>query len=261
MGGNDFAFFITNSLVDLAFVKTGNGGTQCFPLYYYEQTVKSSTNLFDPENNIEYNRRDGISDFIFQQAKSRYGNSVTKEDIFYYVYGFLHSPDYRIMFANDLKKMLPKLPLVDMPSDFWKFSKTGRQLANLHINYEEIEPLDSVIISGAETQFYDIQKMRYAKNGKETVKTTIYYNSQITISNIPLRAYDYTVNGKSAIDWIMERYQISTHKDSGIMNNPNDWATEHDKPRYILDLLLSVINLSIQTVELVESLPKVELGK
>ena len=253
----DFYAFAVNTVRDY----DTYGGCQCFPLYYYEQAVKSTNNIFDSQDNVEYNRRDGISDFILQQAKIRYGNSVTKEDIFYYVYGFLHSPDYRIMFANDLKKMLPKLPLVDMPSDFWKFSKTGRQLANLHINYEEIEPLDSVIISGAETQFYDIQKMRYAKNGKETVKTTIYYNSQITISNIPLRAYDYTVNGKSAIDWIMERYQISTHKDSGIMNNPNDWATEHDKPRYILDLLLSVINLSIQTVELVESLPKVELGK
>jgi predicted helicase len=91
-------------------------------------------------------------------------------------------------------------------------------------------------------------------------KDTIIYNSQITIENIPAKAYEYVVNGKSAIEWIMERYQVTTHKDSGITNDPNDWALEHGKPRYILDLLLSIINVSCQTVDIVSELPKMEFG-
>lgn len=247
---------ISDKIADIHF----NGDTQCFPLYYYEEREKSTANLFDPTNNKEYIRRDGISDFILKEAKNRYGNSVTKEDMFYYVYGFLHSPQYREMFASDLKKMLPKLPLVDLPSDFWSFSKTGRKLADLYLNYEEVPPLESVKVTGEESGFFEVEKMRFEKNGKDADKSTIYFNSKITISNIPDKAYKYIVNGKSAIEWIMERYQITTHKDSLITNNPNDWAKENGKPRYILDLLLSVINLSIQTVDLVQGLPKVEFG-
>jgi predicted helicase len=93
---------------------------------------------------------------------------------------------------------------------------------------------------------------------KKYQKDTIIYNSKITVSNIPAKAYKYVVNGKSAIEWIMERYQVTTHKDSGIKNDPNDWAKEHNHPRYILDLLLSIINVSVQTVDIVEALPKVE---
>ena len=107
------------------------------------------------------------------------------------------------------------------------------------------------------TNDYRVEKMRFPKKDQ---KDTIIYNSKITISNIPAKAYEYVVNGKSAIEWIMERYEVSTHKESGITNNPNDWATETDNPRYILDLLLSVINVSMQTVEIVNSLPKVDFG-
>jgi len=254
IGSNkDFSLLISDCISNLDFLEK----TQCFPLYYYEERTKSTTNLFDPENNQEFIRRDGISDFILKEAKNRYGNSVNKEDIFYYVYGFLHSPHYREMFANDLKKMLPKLPLVELPADFWNFSKTGRKLADLHLNYEEMPPLESVKVSGAESGFFEVEKMRFEKNGKEADKSTIYLNSKITISNIPDKAYKYIVNGKSAIEWIMERYQITTNKDNLITNNPNDWAKENDKPRYILDLLLSVINLSVQTVDLVKGLPEV----
>ena len=97
--------------------------------------------------------------------------------------------------------------------------------------------------------------MRFPSKGQ---KDTILYNSKITVSNIPAKAYEYVVNGKSAIEWIMERYQVTTHKDSGIRNDPNDWADEVQKPRYILDLLLSIINVSVQTVDIVEQLPKVK---
>src|SRR5690606_25685574 len=112
-----------------------NGDSQCFPLYYFDKADKENPTLFDNNGEPEYVRRDGISDFILGRAREQYGNRVSKEDIFYYVYGFLHSPEYRTKFANDLKKMLPRLPLVERVEDFWAFSKAGRRLADLHIDY------------------------------------------------------------------------------------------------------------------------------
>jgi predicted helicase len=159
------------------------------------------------------------------------------------------------MFANDLKKMLPRLPLVDDVKDFWSFSKAGRELAELHLKYETVPPYEGVKVVGEESNFFKVEKMRFPKKDQ---KDTIHYNSSITISNIPLEAYEYVVNGKSAIEWIMERYQITTHKESQITNDPNDWADEVGNPRYILDLLLSIINVSMQTRELVGKLPKVK---
>ena len=233
-----------------------NGDTQCFPLYFYEQRPPQAPTLFGEGDGEQYVRRDGISDFILARAQKAYGKGVTKEDIFYYVYGFLHSPAYRTRFANDLKKTLPRLPLVDEPKDFWAFSKAGRALAELHLNYETIAPYDGVTVTGAESGHFRVEKMRFPKKGE---KETILFNSQITISNIPLEAYAYTVNGKSAIEWVMERYQVTTDKDSGIRNDPNDWAAEVGNPRYVLDLVLRVIGLSLETVEVVKELPEVAL--
>jgi len=252
----DFSVLLCDKIPDLGFVAS----SQCFPLYYFEKNENKQKSLFDTieESEEEYIRKDGVSDFILQRAKNLYGKSVTKEDIFYYVYGLLHSPDYRETFANDLKKMLPRLPLLESISDFWAFSKAGRALANLHINYESIEPCSEVIVTGDESEFYRVEKLRFPKKDQ---KHTIIYNSKITLSNIPQKAYDYIVNGKSAIEWIMDRYQIKTDKKSGIKNDPNDWSDEVNNPRYILDLLLSVINVSVQTVDIVESLPKIEFGK
>jgi len=245
------AILISNSIVDYHY----NGDTQCFPLYYYEERQKQ--NKFDAAGESELIRRDGVSDFILEQAKKIYGKTVSKEDIFYYVYGFLHSPEYRTMFANDLKKMLPRLPLIEDVRDFWKFSKAGRKLADLHINYESVPAYDGVTVTGADSGFYTVEKMRFPKT-KKGQKDTIIFNSGIVIENIPEKAYEYVVNGKSAIEWIMERYQVTVHKDSGIRNDPNDWAEESGNPRYILDLLLSIVNVSVQTVDIVGSLPKVK---
>lgn len=227
--------------------------TQCFPLYYYEKREKNSPSLFDEAGSSEYIQRDGVSDFILERAIAIYGNRVSKEDIFYYVYGILHSKDYRETFANDLKKMLPRIPLVDEPRDFWKFSKAGRELAELHINYESVPPSDEVTVIGVDSGNFKVNKIKFPKKDQ---KDTILYNGSITIKDIPEKAYQYVVNGKTAIDWILERYQVKTDKKSGITNNPNDWADEVGNPRYILDLLLSVINLSCQTVDIVNSLPK-----
>jgi predicted helicase len=209
--------------------------------------------LFDNDSVEEYVRRDGVSDFILDRAKKMYGKSVAKEDIFYFVYGFLHSSEYRTKFENDLKKILPRLPLVEEPRDFWKFSKAGKELADLHINYESVTPYEGVTVNGIESGNFKVEKMRFPKKDQ---KDAIIYNSNIVVTGIPKEAYEYIVNGKSAIEWIMERYQTSTDGDSGIKNDPNDWAIEVSNPRYILDLLLSIINVSVKTVEIIKSLPK-----
>ncbi len=267
----EFSALITSNAPDVQL----KSNTQCFPLYYYEERQKSAPGLFDQGGESDYIRRDGISDWILGQAQKAYGKAVTKEDIFYYVYGFLHSPGYRTAFSNDLKKMLPRLPLVEDPKDFWKFSKAGRALAELHIGYEKVPACKEVTVIGdmasslsaqpstlvgADKQLADhfrVEKMRFPKKDQ---KDTIIYNSKITIQNIPPRAYDYIVNGKSAIEWVMERYAVTVHKESGIRNDPNDWAAEVGNPRYILDLLLSVIEVSLRTVEVVEGLPGVGFG-
>jgi predicted helicase len=248
-----FSVLITDLMPNLHYLDT----MQCFPLYYYEENNTTQKGLFDTDEHQKYVRKDAISDFILDRAKKQYGKTVSKEDIFYYVYGFLHSNEYRETFANDLKKLLPRLPLVENVKDFWSFSKAGRQLAELHLNYETFAPAPEVTVSGDDGKTYIVEKMRFPKKDQKDI---IHYNSKIIISNIPAKAYEYVVNGKSAIEWIMERYQVSTHKESGIVNDPNDWAKEVGNLRYILDLLLSIINVSVQTVDIVNSLPKVDFG-
>lgn len=249
---NKHCVFISNSIIDYNLM---DAGARCFPLYYYENKEKRNPNLFDHSQKDEYIRRDGISNFIHERAKALYGKNVSKEDLFNYVYGILHSPEYRLAFAHDLQKMLPKLPLVQDVRDFWKFSKAGHNLIELHLNYEDVSPCHGVQVNGEDSGIFRVEKMRFPKKGKTD---SIIYNSKITVSNIPDKAYNYTVNGKSAIHWIMERYRVKTDKKSGIVNDPNDWSEEIGNPRYILDLLLSVINVSVQTVEIVEALPKLE---
>jgi len=248
----DFSVLIVDKNLDYELISK----SQCFPLYFYEENNTIQKGLFDTDKGEKYFRRDGISDFILDRAKKQYGASnISKEDIFYYVYAFLHSPEYRETFANDLKKMLPRLPLVDDVRDFWAFSKAGRVLADLHINYESVPAYSDVKVVGDDSNYFAVEKMRFLKKGQ---KDTIHYNSKIVISNIPQKAYEYVVNGKPAIEWIMERYAITTHKESGITNNPNDWSAELGNPRYIFDLLLSIINVSVQTVDIVSSLPKLK---
>ena len=272
---------ITDCLPDLH----SNGDAQCFPLYYYEKP--DGNDLFGG-----YVRKDAVSDYILKQARTQYSDpKIRKEDIFYYVYGFLHCEEYRTEFAADLKKMLPRIPLVDTADDFWAFSNAGRKLAEIHLNYEQAEPYRCLIVSSKSTSadlplfgiaadenraffsaeapetLYKVRQMRFAKkqvkaaNGKmktEDDKTRIVYNDKITIAKIPLEAYEYVVNGKSAIEWIMERYAITTDKASGIVNDPNDWALEHNDPKYIFNLVLRIITVSLETMKIVKELPKIK---
>ena len=289
-----FASLITDSISDLQVVDKA----QYFPLYWYEENKNPQATLFDDAETDKYIRRDGITDWILKEVRSRFGGSkaITKEHIFYYVYGLLHSRQYRERFADDLKKSSPPIPLVDNVQDFMSFYKAGKELADLHLNYEQgineqvigreddysffaAMPMSAHKACGVEVngdmdiwqnnwtnetyQYFAVDKMRFAKirdeNGTLVAdKARIIYNDHITIENIPLKAYEYVVNGKSAIEWIMERYAITIDKASQIKNDPNDWSREHEQPRYILDLLLSAIMLSCQTVDIVYSLPKLK---
>ena len=276
-GSKDLTVSICEIIVDRSAIAAG----QCFPLYWYEENKNKQRSLFDEESNDDYIRRDGITDWILKEVRTRYGaKNITKEMIFYYVYGLLHSKDYRERFAADLKKSLPRIPIVDSLDDFMEFYKAGKELADLHLNYETVAPYPGVIVHGdrqvpltvkrdpatggyiqapADDGAYDyfrvIDKMRFKSKDD---KSTIIYNGNITIENIPQKAYEYIVNGKSAIEWIVERYAVTQDKKSLIKNDANDWAREHHKPRYILDLLLSVINVSVQTVDIVNNLPKLK---
>lgn len=246
----EFTCLITDTFTDLEMI----GKSQCFPLYYYvENPGKAQVSLFDDEDAERYVRKDGVSDWIAKRAREQYGAAVKKEDIFYYVYGYLHSPAYREKFSDDLKKSLPRIPLVEKAEHFWAFSRAGRELARLHLRYEEIAPLEAVEVKG-DRRKCRVTKMRFLAKDR---KDTILYNDHIRVENIPATAYEYVVNGKSAIEWIMERYQVKTDKVSGIVNDPNLWCDEHRNPEYILNLLLSVIAVSAQTVEIVRGLPTV----
>jgi hypothetical protein len=173
----------------------------------------------------------------------------------YYVYGLLHSPDYLERFADNLGKELPRVPLVKSTKEFWAFSKAGRELADLHINYEKVPMHAGVkVIGGGKPGDYRVEKMRYGKAGKDRNLSTLHYNERIAVTGIPLEAYEYVVNGKPALDWVVERQCVRTDKDSGIVNDANDWAIETMKnPKYPLELFLRIITVSIETMNIIKA--------
>ncbi len=250
-GRKEHSVSVVNRITDLEYIEKN----QCFPLYWYEEKTEQQS-LFDT-NNHEYVRRDGITDFALKEARAIYGSDITKEDIFFYVYGFLHLPKYREQFAADLKKSLPRIKFVDNRADFVQIMKAGRALAKIHLDYEKQPAPEEVEVEGDNPvgdmySFYSVTKLTYEDKAKKDV---INYNSHITIRNIPSKVYDYVVNGRNPVDWIFDRYQVTTDKKSGIKNDPNDWSKEHEQPRYILDLLLSVMTVSLKTQEIVNNLP------
>lgn len=271
-GRKDFNCILVNVLPDLYM----QDGGQCFPLYHYEKnepkgkaveqgsliSQKSKPKQLGlplPKTVMEeYTRKDAITDAALEHFQTHYeDDTIGKEDLFYYVYGILHSPVYRERYAADLKKMLPRVPLAP---DFWGFSKAGRELAHWHLDYEQVEPWpveEERKPQGDMDDFtyYHVEKMRFPKKGE---RGTIIYNGNITFKGIPLDAYDYVVNGKSALDWIMERYAITIDKDSGIRNDPNDWCREHNDPTYIYNLVKRIIRVSLETNRIVAGLPGID---
>jgi predicted helicase len=243
-------------------------GGQCFPLYLYDEAAEDQApGLFPSEEVQPRTQRDAITVAGLAHFRAAYpGEKLTKEDLFYYVYGLLHSPDYRTAYADNLGKELPRIPCVKTAQDFWAFSRAGRALAEFHLNYETVKPHPvEVVTTGQLTDAsYRVEKMRYGKtkvDGKTVDdKTVLVYNDHITLMGVPLEAYDYVVNGKSALDWVVERQCVKTDKDSGIVNDANAWATETmGNPKYPLELFQRVITVSLETMKIVNSLPPLGL--
>ncbi len=228
-----------------------------FPRWHF-QKIDDEGSLFDAGDGEivdGYRRVENVTAEALGRFRTAYGDEVTKDDIFFYVYGLLHSPEYRETYAADLKRMLPRIPLVE---DAQPFVDAGRALSELHLGYESVTPypLDGLDVEGpgddAGYDFFRVEKMRFAKKG---AKTSIVYNERITLSGIPDEAYRYMLGSRSAIEWIIDRYQVKTDKASGIVNDPNDWSREVSDPRYIIDLLARIVTVSLETMMIVDALP------
>lgn len=241
---------------------------QCFPRYLYDvqSSNRSGDDMFAKadSSDADAERRHALTDDGLAHFRAAYsGEAIEKDDVFYYVYGLLHSADYRERFADNLNKELPRVPCVKSAADFWAFSRAGRKLAELHLNYESAKPYPVKIDSHGKRLTDDdfrVEKMRYGKQGREKDLTTLHYNARITVTGIPLEAYDYVVNGKPALGWVVERQRIKEDPASGIANDANDWAVETmHNPRYPLELFQRVITVSLETMKIVRSLPALDI--
>lgn len=249
-----FSVLMTNCIQDLNLMEH----SLCMPMYMYDKVDSKSDSeltLFDfmkedVKYTEEYKKRYAISDSALKRFQEVYGSRVDKESIFYYMYAVLQSKGYISTYEDNLSKEMPRIPMLDK---FMDYVEIGKKLADLHVNYERpIAPEEAGIIVDIDKQEYNVTKMKFKKQGKVVCKDTIVYNDHITIGNIPERAYDYVINGKSAIEWIMERYAITVDKASGIVDDPNTYKDG----KYIFDLLISIIGVSLKTQELIDSMPE-----
>lgn len=258
----EFSVLMVDTLPDLESISKA----QWMSLYTYEPVIEDdgglNLNLSGGEVVDGYTRKENITDATLTAYRSTYGDeSIAKEDIFYYIYALLHHSEYREKYAADLKKMLPRIPLV---RGFWEYSRAGRALAELHLGYESVEPypLDEVVSSPAPEdpeecfEFYRVQKLQF---GPKKDKTRIKYNGHLTLKGIPEEANEYQVNGRSALEWVIDRYQVKTDKDSLITNDPNDYCRAVNDPRYIVDLIKRLVTVSLETQKLVGTLPRFEV--
>ena len=263
-----YSCWISNEMCSL---QQGPAAVQHLPLYVYDDIGHESSNepaaadLFEASTFNNPRRSFAITDAGLRYFQEAYREeTLGKEDVFYYVYGLLHSPEYRDRYADNLSKEMPRIPCVKTAAVFWAFSQAGRKLADLHLNYETVEPHPLKIDSGGRRLTdadYRVEKIRYGKKGKDKDLTTLHYNDKITLTGIPLEAYDYVVNGKPALDWVVERQGVKTDKDSGIVNDANDWAVETmDNPRYPLELFQRVVTVSLETMKIVNALPALDIG-
>lgn len=192
---------------------------------------------------------DTLNDKAISLFKERYGDkSITSSSVFSYIYAVLNSKSYREKYSNNLGKEMPRIPFL---KDFWGWSNIGKALIDLHLNYEKAKPYAGVKIN-KNAEDYKITKIRYILKDR---KDTIIFNDHIIISNIPLKAYDYVVNGRSPIDWVLDQYQYTVDKESGIIDDPNTYD-EVKGGKYVFDLILSLITVSLETQKLIKELPE-----
>ena len=213
-----------------------------------------------------YRRVDNITDATLASYREHYGDAgITKEDIFFYVYALLHHPEYRERYEDDLKKMLPHIPRA---AGFHTYASVGRELADLHVNYERVEPYPSVqeetsLHAPADPwERYRIgeRKMRFPKLGRRDKDfTRLEYNDYVTLTGIPAEAQGYSISGRSPLEWIIDRYHVKTDKASGIINDPNDFLREQGRPDAVVDLIKRLVTVSMRTQELLATLPTLEI--
>ena len=265
----------TNIMPDLHALAT----SQFFPRFTWEPVKASDGGLFGEGASISegessiygqvgevvagYVRKDNITDEIKVLYREALGADVTGDDIFHFVYGKLHDPNYREAYAADLKKMLPHIETPGSREEFDKFARAGKELMDLHVGYEDVEPYPlDIAVKGDESDpdTWRVLKMKWArKKDPETDKnvndvTKLIYNKRVTIAGIPAEADEYMLGSRSALAWLIDRYQVKKDKASGIVNDPNDWADEVGNPRYIVDLIGKVTRVAVETVRIVEGL-------
>ena len=217
------------------------GDSQCFPFYLYNEDGS--------------NRRENITDWALAQFRRQYqDDTISKWDIFHYVYGLLHHPQYRERYQANLKRDLPRIPMpppmagaTDKAADFWAFATAGARLADIHVGYEQMSPYPLTMVeTPGQAPTWRVEKMRLSKD-----KQSVHYNEFLTLEGIPEKAFAYRLGNRSALEWVLDQYRVKVDKRSGIVNDPN----HTDDDQYIIKLLQKVIAVSVETVAIVEGLP------
>ena len=241
-----FSVLVVDRMPDIQLMFNG----QYFPRYRYERRNEKQQNLLDDNNDVKH--VDNLSDTALKKFKDHYNDStITKDAIFDYVYGILHDSKYRERFVSDLAKEMPRIPLA---SEFYTFVEAGRVLSELHLGYDTCEeyPLNTEILQARmlRAELYRIteRKMRFADENK----TSLIVNDYVKLTGIPSEAHKYQVNGRTPIEWFIDRYRITRDSHSGIVNNPNYWF---DCPEELISAFKRIVYLSIETVRIVEALP------
>ena len=261
VGSKEYSCLMVDHIPCLDFLEK----TQCFPRWLPGEQTKGAEDTLDfGEQSV---MPSGFSPEALPHFQAAYpGKPITEDDLFYYIYGILHSEDYRMRYANNLMKELPRIPRVATYEQFMAFVEAGQELARLHVHFEDVAPYAGVKFEYTKVgqPSYRVTQMKWGKIKGKTGnaakdKTTLIYNDWITVKNIPLEAQEYVVNKKSALDWVVERACVSIDKASGIVNDFNDYAAEMGSERYTLDLFLKVITVSLETMKIVKALPKLEI--
>ena len=260
LGSRDFSCLVTDKVPDLGFLAS----SQCFPLYLVNRDEDASLIASTDSNGT--GMRDAINPEILKQIRQSLGqDKITNEMLFRYIYAVLHSQEYRDRFANNLIKELPRIPIVKSSQKFFDLVEAGKELIRLHVDYEKVEKYPINFKQGDlrlatiedPKSFFRVTKMKFPDKRD---KSAVFYNDNITIQNIPLDAYEYVVNNKPALEWVIERQCVKTDKDSGIKNDANDYVNETmNNPAYPLELFQRVITVSLETMKIVKSLPSLDL--
>ena len=261
VGSKEFSCLMSDCIADLQL----NFNGQCFPRWLPGEQSKASKDGLDLGETSEM--PSGFSPEALPHFQAAYPEkTLTEDDLFYYIYGILHSEEYRKRYANNLMKELPRIPRVATYEQFKAFTEAGQTLAWLHVHFEEVAPYAGVTIeyTRAGKPSYRVKQMKWGKIKGKTGnaakdKTTLIYNDWITVKNVPLEAQEYVVNKKSALDWVVERACVSIDKSSGIVNDFNDYAVEMGNERYPLELFLRIITVSLETMKVVKMLPKLDV--